>query len=125
MELKRTHLPPCRQDDTLDVDGNVALKTAGGDLLLCKPVVYQGAGDSKKIIAANYTISGKTVRFKLGKYDRNQPLVIDPKFDYVTYLGALALTRSDLTTHPIKASAQMSPFCPTLWRSTHPAILTL
>ena len=71
----------------LNADGDVALKTAGGDLLLCKPVVYQGAGDSKTIVAANYVVSGNTVRFHLGKYDRSQPLVIDPKFDYVTYLG--------------------------------------
>ncbi len=71
----------------LDADGNVALKTTAGDLLLRKPVVYQGAGDSRKVIAANYTLSGNTVRFHLGKYDRSQPLVIDPKFDYMCYLG--------------------------------------
>ena len=71
----------------LDADGNVVLKTAGGDLLLCKPVVYQGAENHKTIIDAGYVLSGDYIRFKLGKYDRSQPLVIDPKFETMTYLG--------------------------------------
>ncbi len=75
----------------LDADGNVALKTAAGKLLLCKPVVYQGAGNGKKQIAAGYSIAGSTVRFQLGNYDHSQPLVIDPKFDYVTYLGGSSI----------------------------------
>jgi len=71
----------------LDPSGNVVLATAGGDLLLCKPVVYQGAEDNKKVVEASYVVSGSQVRFKVGKYDPTQPLVIDPKFDYMTYLG--------------------------------------
>jgi hypothetical protein len=85
---------------TLDADGNVTLKTPGGDLLLLKPVVYQGAGDSKKIIAANYALSGNQVRFQLGDYDHSQPLVIDPKFDYMTYLGGSGIDFVGTGTSP-------------------------
>jgi hypothetical protein len=71
----------------LDADGNVVLKTGGGELLLCKPVVYQDVENHKTIVDAGYVVSGNQVRFKLGRYDRNQPLIIDPKFDYMSYLG--------------------------------------
>ncbi len=48
---------------SLDAGGNVALKTASGDLLLCKPVVYQGAENKKEVIKASYVVAGNTVRF--------------------------------------------------------------
>jgi len=85
---------------TLDTDGNVTLKTVAGNLLLLKPLVYQGAGDSKTVIAANYTLSGNKVRFRLGKYDRSQPLIIDPKFDYMTYLGGSGIDFVGAGTSP-------------------------
>jgi hypothetical protein len=87
----------------------VALKTASGDLLLCKPVVYQGAGDSKKIVTANYAISGNTVRFHLGKYDRSQPLIIDPKFDYMTYLGGSGLDQVGSNNTPYQSIGPDEP----------------
>ncbi len=72
---------------TLDGDGNVVLKLADGNLVLKKPIVYQGTDGQKQVIAARYVITGNTVRFRLGKYDHGQTLVIDPVFDYLTYLG--------------------------------------
>src|ERR1039457_6817284 len=72
---------------SLDDDGNVVLKLADGDLALKKPVVYQNAAGDKKIVEASYTIDGNKVRFRLGKYDHSQTLVIDPVFTYLTYLG--------------------------------------
>jgi uncharacterized protein (TIGR03437 family) len=72
---------------SLDADGNVVLKLADGDLALKKPVVYQNVIGEKKFVEASYTIVGNKVRFRLGKYDRTQTLVIDPVFTYLTYLG--------------------------------------
>jgi hypothetical protein len=72
---------------SLDIEGNVLLKLADGDLALRKPVVYQIIDGGKTTVDAGYTISGGKVRFQLGKYDRAQTLVIDPVFTYLTYLG--------------------------------------
>ena len=71
----------------LDAGGNVVLELADGKLALKKPIVYQGTDGQKKIIDAHYVIAGNMVRFRLGKYDHNQTLVIDPVLDYLTYLG--------------------------------------
>ena len=72
---------------SLDIEGNVLLRLADGDLALKKPIVYQNIDGGKKAVDARYTISGGKVRFQLGKYDHGQTLVIDPVFTYLTYLG--------------------------------------
>ena len=72
---------------SLDIEGNVLLKLADGDLALRKPVVYQMIDGGKTTVDARYAISGGKVRFLLGKYDHSQTLVIDPVFTYLTYLG--------------------------------------
>lgn len=72
---------------SLDIEGNVLLKLADGELALKKPIVYQSIDGGKKTVDAMYTISGGKVRFQLGKYDHSQTLVIDPVFTYLTYLG--------------------------------------
>ena len=72
---------------SLDTEGNVLLRLADGDLALKKPIVYQNIDGGKKTVDASYTISRGKVRFRLGKYDHSQTLVIDPVFTYLTYLG--------------------------------------
>jgi uncharacterized protein (TIGR03437 family) len=72
---------------SLDIEGNVLLRLADGNLALKKPFVYQNIDGAKKTVAARYAIAGGKVRFQLGKYDHSQTLVIDPVFTYLTYLG--------------------------------------
>jgi uncharacterized protein (TIGR03437 family) len=78
---------------SLDSDGNVVLKLADGDLALKKPVVYQNVAGEKRFVEASYAIAGNNVSFRLGEYDRNQTLVIDPVFTYLTYLGGSSVDR--------------------------------
>jgi uncharacterized protein (TIGR03437 family) len=84
---KRISLGVTGATPRLDIEGNVLLKLADGDLALRKPVAYQIIDGGKTTVDAGYTISGGKVRFRLGKYDRAQTLVIDPVFTYLTYLG--------------------------------------
>jgi uncharacterized protein (TIGR03437 family) len=96
---------------SLDAGGNVVLKLADGDLALKKPVVYQNIAGEKKPVDAGYIIAGNKVRFRLGKYDHNQTLVIDPVFTYLTYLGGSSvdyiggITGVAQTTSPTHALA--------------------
>ena len=105
---------------SLDAGGNVVLKLADGDLALKKPVVYQNIDGEKKTVDAGYTIAGNKVRFHLGKYDRNQTLVIDPVFTYLTYLGGSGpdqiggIQVVDQSSNPAR-----------LWRLTPPAMSML
>ena len=71
----------------LNRGGDLVLKLKGDRILLHKPVIYQGTGASRRPVDGSYTLAGNRVTFLIGRYDRSQPLVIDPVLSYLTYLG--------------------------------------
>ncbi len=72
----------------LDAEGELVLRTAGGELRQHKPIVYQETGSGRELIEGRYVIhTDKEVGFALGAYDASRPLVIDPVFAYSSYLG--------------------------------------
>jgi hypothetical protein len=75
--------------DALRVEsGALVLRTAGGtSLRLRAPSVYQVAGGVRHRVAGGYAIDHQRVRFRLARYDRGKPLVIDPTMAYSTRLG--------------------------------------
>lgn len=73
-------------------NGDLLLHAASGDLLLKRPVIYQespaGAAQNRTNIEGEYLLaSNNEVSFRLGPYDKNLPLVIDPALVYSTFLG--------------------------------------
>jgi len=73
----------------LDEQGDLVLRTEGGDILQHKPVVYQETGGIKKEIAGSYVIGRRNqVSLRVAGYDARKPLVIDPVLSYSTYFGA-------------------------------------
>lgn len=74
----------CRIDEA----GDLLLDTAAGTIRLARPVVYQGVGAGRRGVEAAYVLeSGNRVRYTIGAYDPNVPLIIDPNLHYSTYLG--------------------------------------
>ena len=71
----------------LNRGGDLVLKLKGDRILLHKPVIYQGTGAARRPVDGSYTLAGNRVTFLIGRYDRSQPLVIDPVLSYLTYLG--------------------------------------
>jgi len=72
----------------IDAQGDLVLRTAGGEIRLRKPVAYQEVNGSRREVASRYALKGKQeVVFELGEYDHARPLVIDPVMAYSTYLG--------------------------------------
>ena len=74
--------------------GDLLVATAAGTLRLHKPVVYQYAADGGHSPASRLYREGRWVvrasgaaAFKLGRYDRDRDLVIDPVLSFSTYLG--------------------------------------
>jgi hypothetical protein len=86
----------------LDAQGDLVLRTAAGDVVQHKPVLYQDVNGVRKEVAGHFRLArsntvcprptaycvSTTVSFQVGAYDRSQPLVIDPVvLSYSTYLG--------------------------------------
>src|SRR5450432_530974 len=69
-------------------DGDLLVSIRGGQLKFHKPYAYQQNGQAKETVAADYVLeANNTVAFKLGNYDSQRALVIDPILSYSTYLG--------------------------------------
>lgn len=70
-------------------EGNLEIGVADArPLVMKKPVVYQEAGGTRRLVASAFRLKGKrAVTFSLGQYDRSRALVIDPVLAYATYLG--------------------------------------
>ncbi|HEX4950055.1 MAG TPA: SBBP repeat-containing protein [Blastocatellia bacterium] len=71
----------------LDTNGDLLLSTASGDVRQHKPVAYQIINGQRRAVAVRYVLQRNEIRFRLGAYDRSQPLVIDPVLVYSTFLG--------------------------------------
>jgi hypothetical protein len=71
----------------LDGADNLVLESGVGLVRQSKPVIYQRRGGRKHIIAGGYVLRGQQAHFRVGAYDVQKPLVIDPSLTYSTYLG--------------------------------------
>lgn len=70
-------------------DGSLRLPLPEGSLRLLRPRAYQLVNGRRRAVAAQYQrASNGTVSFRLGRYDHQRQLIIDPVLTFVTYLGA-------------------------------------
>lgn len=69
--------------------GEIVLTLGSGDLIQQVPAVYQrrGSGEVVKVAARYQFAVDGSIGVALGKYDRGEPLVIDPAIVYSAYLG--------------------------------------
>lgn len=72
-----------------DEEGSLVISLAERSdcLRLHKPTAYQNADGARRYVNAEYSIQNQTVGFKIGDYDPQLPLVIDPLVDFSTYYG--------------------------------------
>lgn len=72
----------------LDPSGDLEVIAKNGEIAFHKPVAYQVKDGKRRLVNGRFTLlTGNSVGFSIGKYDRSIPLVIDPTLSYSTYLG--------------------------------------
>ncbi|MEN9950213.1 MAG: hypothetical protein RLY85_965 [Bacteroidota bacterium] len=69
-------------------NGSLLIQTSVGESRELPPFAYQLVGGIKKQINCSYRIENGQVGFKLGSYDKTQPLVIDPVLRISTFTGS-------------------------------------
>jgi len=72
---------------TLTKQGELELKSPAGDSVNHKPVVYQTIDGRRKLVEVEFALANNVVGFKIGEYDRTQPLVIDPSLQVLSFFG--------------------------------------
>ena len=72
----------------IDNKGNLILETDLGKVIEDKPVAYQLINGQRKEVKCRFILKDNEVRFDLGNYDPNAPLIIDPILVFATYNGA-------------------------------------
>jgi uncharacterized protein (TIGR03437 family) len=72
----------------IDAKGDLAIRTASGELRQPKPVVYQMVDGDRRGLDGRYIKLGSgSIGFRATGYDRKLPLVIDPLLSYRADLG--------------------------------------
>lgn len=77
----------------IEIDDNrdLILHTADGQILMHKPVIYQPVGGERRLVEGAFVLhEGDELGFQVAAYDHRQPLVIDPKITYASFLGGAA-----------------------------------
>ena len=79
--------------DRLRVDrqGDLVIEAGKTEYRHRKPVVYQEIAGKRIEIPGTWRLRGKEAGFRIGTYDRRQPLIIDPVLYYSTYVGGSGL----------------------------------
>jgi Beta-propeller repeat len=75
-------------DAGIQSDGTLRIRGLSGDFIEDKPVLYQVIGGERIGVAGAFEQRpGGAIGFRVGKYDRAQPLVIDPVILFSGYFG--------------------------------------
>ena len=71
---------------SLEKSGDLKITGPHGIIAFHQPVAYQADGTTKQPVHARFVrLSDTEVAFAVGRYNRNQPLIIDPQIAYSTY----------------------------------------
>jgi hypothetical protein len=72
---------------SIDAHGDLVLETPAGTIYHRRPVAWQEIAGRRRNVPIELRLAGLTASFRLGPYDRQQPLRIDPVLSYATYVG--------------------------------------
>ncbi|HEX3746610.1 MAG TPA: SBBP repeat-containing protein [Bryobacteraceae bacterium] len=71
----------------VDKQGDMVVKQGKMEYRHRKPSIYQEVAGKRVAVAGTWMVRGEEASFRLGSYDREQALVIDPVLMFSTYLG--------------------------------------
>jgi len=71
-------------------NGNLVIKTSIGEATELKPISWQIGDKEKKEISSSFVLDGNRVYFQVGKYDKNQTLIIDPTLIFASFTNSIS-----------------------------------
>ncbi len=74
----------------IDTQGDLVIHTAAGQLRQHAPITYQEINGTRREVSSSFVLGeNQQVTFAIGAHDPRLPLVIDPQFEYASYLGGV------------------------------------
>ena len=70
-------------------NGELIINTPLGNIQENKPFAYQKINNIKKEISCEFVVEDSVVSYKIGKYNSNYDLIIDPVLVFATYSGSV------------------------------------
>ena len=70
-------------------NGELIINTPLGNIQENKPFAYQKINNIKKEISCEFVVEDSLVSYKIGKYNSNYDLIIDPVLVFATYSGSV------------------------------------
>src|SRR6185503_4390470 len=68
-------------------NGDLAIRIGGREVVQTAPIAWQMNGSEREAVAAAFDVRGSEVSFRLGAYDAERAVVVDPSIIFSTYLG--------------------------------------
>ena len=106
IQIEYTGVENLRVDET----GALIFTTPDGELREAAPEIYQETGGRRDIVTGAFQITGKVVSFRVGDYDRNRELKIDPVLSYSTYLGGSGTNKGTAIAVDASGSAYVTGY---------------
>lgn len=75
---------------SIDKKGNLVVSTILGNIIEQKPYAYQIVNGNIREVTCDFVLLKNRVNFKLGDYNPNAILIIDPVLVFATYAGSLS-----------------------------------
>jgi uncharacterized protein (TIGR03437 family) len=76
---------------SIDKHGDLVISVANNEYRHKRPVIYQEIAGERVLVAGAWKLHGTEGSFRIGAYDHNKVLVIDPPLIYSTYHGGSGL----------------------------------
>lgn len=89
----------------IDENGNLVVTTVLGDMMEKAPIAYAIHNGKITPVSCAFQLSGNRVSFKLGNYNKNATLVIDPTLVFATYCGSVTDNFGMTATYGYDATA--------------------
>ena len=71
----------------IDTQGDLVITAGGNEYRHKKPVAYQEIAGRRVPVSGRWSLHGREGRFRIGAYDRNRTLIIDPPLIFSSYYG--------------------------------------
>lgn len=74
---------------SVDKNGDLHIQTEIGEIIEEKPYTYQIINGKIKEVECVFNVQSNLVTFNIGKYNKSEPLIIDPTLVFATYSGSV------------------------------------